>query len=151
MKMKELAINQMNEQKTNYDINYVTDSVNGLVSIDSASFNILRSLMYGQEDFESAFDDVQECVYQTAVLKGQWKDKTYSEVMLHVYSEVAELWAEIDACNGDSETIPGYSKREEEAADVVLMIMSLAKRVDWRLGEAIVAKAKYNLTRERNK
>ena len=111
--------------------------------------NILVDLNQAQDDFEALFGAVQECVHQTAVNKGQWRGVKAKDVLLHVHSEVSELWREIEAETQESETISGFSKREEEAADIVLMIMSLSEQVLWRLGEAIVAKAKYNLKRER--
>ena len=108
--------------------------------------NVELALMHCEELFEIYFKTVQECVHQTAEDKGQWEGAMPSDVLLHIHDEVSELWKEIG--NVDlSESIPDFSKREEEAADGVLMYMSLAEELGLDLAGAIVAKAKYNLTR----
>jgi len=46
-----------------------------------------------------------------------------------------------------SEKIPGFTPVEEEMADVVIRIRDLAGRHGWRIGDAILAKIKYNTGR----
>lgn len=47
----------------------------------------------------------------------------------------------------ESAKIRGFNQCEEEAADVVIMLMSMAQQFGWKLPEAILAKAKYNISR----
>jgi len=112
--------------------------------------NVELELMRVEELFEIYFKTVQECAHQTAEDKGQWADVvSIHDVIAHVHCEVSELFKAINNGGLVSRNIPCFTHREEEAADVILLIMSMAEQLDWDLAGAIVAKAKYNLTRDR--
>jgi len=108
------------------------------------------TLMHVEELFEMYFGKVQECVHQTAEDKGQWDEVvSVNEVIAHLHCEASELYKAINNGEMPSRNIPGFSHREEEAADVNLLLMSISEQLGWNLAGAIVAKAKYNIARDR--
>lgn len=70
-----------------------------------------------------------------------------SEMIALIHSEVSEM-LEARRDFQESEKIPGFDEMEEEAADVVIRVMDLAGLLGLRLGEAIIAKQKYNRRRQ---
>jgi len=106
--------------------------------------NVLMALNYVQEEFEASFGAVQECVHKTAVDRGQWEEViSVNDVISHIHAEVSEMYTEIMKGNDDAALT--------ECADIVLMCMSLAEEKKWDLAEAIITKAKYNVTRDDEK
>ena len=102
------------------------------------------------EHFERGFNAVQEFVHKTATEQGLWRDiVSIHDVVAHVHCEVSELFKAIQNGCEVSRNIPPFSHRAEEAADIVLLLMSMSKELEWDLAGAIVAKAKFNVTRER--
>ena len=68
-----------------------------------------------------------------------------ASVLMMITREVSELAEEErDADSGESTKIPGFSKREEEAADILIRLLSYCGARKYRLAEATIAKHKYN-------
>ena len=110
----------------------------------------LTAINYSADDFEVAFENIQQAVHKTAEEKGQWKDiVSIHDVVAHIHCEVSELFKAINNGDAISHNIPPFKHREEEAADVILLLMSLAEQLEWDLGGAIIEKAKYNINRDR--
>lgn len=81
-----------------------------------------------------------------------WHDPAPSDSQsaLNVHEEVSELGRYFrDNPNSASPKIPLFLGVEEEGADIVIRILSWYRRTGWRLGEAVLAKLEYNLTRPR--
>lgn len=64
-----------------------------------------------------------------------------------VHSEVSELVEYLRHGNPPDTGVPAYLGAEIEAADIVIRLLSWCGRRKWRLGEAIMAKMRYNQTR----
>lgn len=70
-----------------------------------------------------------------------------AELIALSHGELSEALEYIRHGNPPSDHIPDFSGVEEELADVVIRIADHAAARGYRLGEAIVAKMKYNATR----
>ena len=71
-------------------------------------------------------------------------DKSLGLKIALVHSELSEALEALRVGNPASEKIPQYSALEDEFADVVLRLMFIADALDLRLGEAIIAKDRFN-------
>lgn len=112
--------------------------------------------MYFIEDQKQIIDSVRQLVeesHSNACDKGfheadRGAAKT-SEMITLIHSEVSEMLEALRRTGEMSEKIPEFEEIEEEAADVVIRVMDLAGLLGLRLGEAIIAKQKYNRGRRR--
>ena len=64
-----------------------------------------------------------------------------------IHSEASEALDAIRHGNPPDDHIPAFSGAEAELADVVIRCMDMAVKNNWRLGEAIIAKMRYNENR----
>jgi NTP pyrophosphatase (non-canonical NTP hydrolase) len=90
-------------------------------------------------------------VHALAVSKEFWPDggRNDGELLMLVVSELGEAIEALRTGNKPSEHIPEFSSVEEELADAVIRIGDLCAARGWRLGEAIVAKHRFNQSREK--
>jgi len=65
-----------------------------------------------------------------------------------MHSELSEALEGLREGNPPSDHIPEFTALEEEFADVIIRIMHVAKVLDLRLPEAIIAKDEFNMKRE---
>jgi hypothetical protein len=78
-----------------------------------------------------------------------WDNKSSdAESCAQIHGEVSELWEAFRREDKPSSKIPGFTKREEEAADIVLRTIGVAEARGFRIAEAITAKLQYNYTRD---
>lgn len=61
-----------------------------------------------------------------------------------MHSELSEALEGIRHSNPPSDKIPSFLAAEEECADTIIRIMDLAEKRQWRIAEAVTAKAAYN-------
>ena len=75
------------------------------------------------------------------------KQRNFGEMIALIHSEISEA---LEAARKDlmSDHIPEFTGVEEELADTLIRIFDLAGAAQLRLGEAFVAKMKYNANRE---
>jgi NTP pyrophosphatase (non-canonical NTP hydrolase) len=93
----------------------------------------------------------QRCqeVYATAIRKGWWqKPRSEGELIALMHSELSEALEGLRHGNPKSEHIPEFSAVEEEFADVLIRIMDYSAHYKLRLGQAVLAKMKFNEGRE---
>lgn len=86
-------------------------------------------------------------VHEWAKRKGFWvdgEDRNDGEVIALMHSELSEALEALRHDNPASDKIPNYDGVEEELADVIIRIMDMAHKRDWRVAGAIIAKMKYN-------
>lgn len=127
-----------------------------------------------REKFVAEFDAMSEAVHESSKSKGWWREEDealcalaeaagpYGPPTLGVFLKKMVTAAKVALCHSElsellegdrlvdarSDKIPEFLVVEEEAADVVIRLMDLGRRRGWRVGEAIVAKARYNSGRE---
>lgn len=95
-----------------------------------------------------AVDTLAKTVHALAVKNGFWESSPNDgEKLMLIVSELGEGLEALRHGNPPSEHIPEFSAIEEEMADVVIRVMDLCEGRGWRLGEALLAKHAYNLTR----
>jgi NTP pyrophosphatase (non-canonical NTP hydrolase) len=103
-----------------------------------------------QEFFVATWRTVAQAAHDNAGDKGFWDGVLNIPAQLAgVHSEVSEILTALEHGDPESKKIPGFKCSEEEAADVVLRIMSIAEGAGWRVAEALVAKMQFNEGRER--
>lgn len=87
--------------------------------------------------------------YETAKSKG-WCDaeRGDGELIALMHSELSEALEASRHGDPPDDKIPEFTGREAEMADTVIRIMNFAAERGLRVGEAIVAKMRFNLTRE---
>ena len=99
--------------------------------------------------FVFAVTDMQKEAWKNSENHG-WDEalENPASALMMITREVSELAEEErDADSGESPKIPGFSKREEEAADILIRLLSYCGARKYRLAEAAVAKHKYNQDR----
>lgn len=100
------------------------------------------------EDFKLYFKVAQNTAHENAQAHGWWEENREDGTLVALcHSELSELLEGLRHGNPASDKIPEFSSAEEEAADVIIRLMDMAGKREWRLAEAIVAKMKYNATR----
>ena len=119
------------------------DSEDRVTAQVGASINVL------QPSLVALVDQLQGLVYAAMVAKGFWgydQDNFGLKTAL-VHSEVSEMLEANRKSIGADDKIPEFTGEEAEAADAIIRLLDMSGRYNWHLGEAIVAKMLFNLTR----
>ena len=100
---------------------------------------------------EQVIDDLAKEIHQCAVDHGFWQsNRTIGESISLIHSELSE-WLEAarhrDLEQTQDEHCPAFSNEEIEAADAIIRILDLCRKEEYRIGEALVAKMRYNKSR----
>jgi len=96
------------------------------------------------EDCLTAAMDISHAI---SVHRGWWKEhRNVGEMLALMHSELSEA---LEGARKDlpSDHIPGFSMVEEELADTLVRIFDFASAAKLRLGEAFIAKSKFNIGR----
>lgn len=73
---------------------------------------------------------------------------TDAECVALVHSEASELLEYLRHGNPPDEGVPEFSGAEIEGADILIRVFSWFGRKNWRLAEAVMAKMRFNRTRD---
>ena len=79
--------------------------------------------------------------------QGFWDSANTGEKIALMHSELSEMLEADRKGIESSEHIPDFSGVEEELADLIIRGLDFAGRHNLRLGEALLAKMAFNLTR----
>lgn len=107
-------------------------------------------MIASERAFVQAFRNTALAVHQNAidkkfVKKGELRNE--GELIALAHSELSEALDAIRHDNPPDDKVPEFSGAEAELADTVIRCMDHAMERGYRLGEAIVAKMKFNATR----
>lgn len=84
-------------------------------------------------------------IHDTAVKKGWWEsDRNDGEMIALMHSELSEALENIRVGCTPDQHCPGFKGVEVEFADVIIRILDTCHFRGWRVGEAMLAKMKYN-------
>jgi hypothetical protein len=107
--------------------------------------------VYMAGDFIAIIDQLGEGLIRTEIDKGfrppDGSPGNDGEWIALIHSELSEALEGIRTGNGPDSHCPEFSSAEVELADAMIRIISGSKSRGYRLAEALLAKAAYNLTR----
>lgn len=95
---------------------------------------------------DAALSNLGNLINEQMVAQGFWESENSGEKFALMHSEISEA-LEADRKDLPSDHIPDFSGVEEELADTLIRILDFAAFHELRLGEAIVAKMMFNLSR----
>lgn len=114
------------------------------------SLNIILTPNQADGHFIHVFNRMCAIVNKNAIDKGFWEDSVNeAEKLALIHSEVSEVLESLRDGSSDqkNDKVPTITNLEAELADIVIRVMDYAQYKGCKLGEALLAKNKYNMTR----
>jgi NTP pyrophosphatase (non-canonical NTP hydrolase) len=97
--------------------------------------------------FVEQFGILTNYIHQTARKKGFWAtegERSIGELIALCHSELSEALETVRHGNPPDDKIPEFSGLEAELADLIIRVIDMSGGLGLRLGEAIIAKVRYN-------
>jgi len=89
--------------------------------------------------------EIQNRVHRIALDHGWWDaPRSIGEVLMLLVTELAEAMEAYREGNPESDKIRGFSRMEEELADVIIRLLDLAGKEGLNIEAAVLAKMAYN-------
>lgn len=102
------------------------------------------------QGFIAEFNQRMAKARQHAIDKGWWDaPRNDGELIALIHSELSEALESLRKGDPPDSHLPEFNGAVVELADAIIRIMDFAASRNWPLGEAIVAKMMYNITRPR--
>jgi NTP pyrophosphatase (non-canonical NTP hydrolase) len=101
-----------------------------------------------EEEFNKDLLRIGEVAHNHCVKSGFSVGKDDCKDILLMHTELSEAVEYLRKGNPKSDHIPEFSGVEEELADTIIRICNFAYCRDFNLGKAIIAKLRFNETRE---
>lgn len=99
--------------------------------------------------FISAWNQLAATLHAWNAANGFWPQggRNFGEIIALAHSELSEALEAHRTGNPPSQKAQGYSSVEEELADLIIRTADACGGLGLRVGEAVIAKALYNLSR----
>lgn len=92
--------------------------------------------------------EIQQQVHRIAIEHGWWDaPRSAGEILMLMVTELAEAMEAYRTGNPESGKIKGFSRMEEELADVVIRLLDFAGKEGLDIEGAVLAKMAYNAKR----
>jgi hypothetical protein len=116
------------------------------MKLEGCNVNVLPMSLEG---YATAINILGVIAHTIAKEKGWWHEKRREEGLIALmHSELSEALEALRNGNKPSKILPKYSEAELEYADTIIRILDNGQARGYRIGDAVVDKMKYNLTRE---
>lgn len=101
-----------------------------------------------KQSFVESFEAFSKEMYDNNVNKGFWpENRNIGEALALVHSEISEALEGLRQGNPADDKIPQHSCMAAELADAIIRIMDISQGLKLNVGQAIVDKHNFNLTR----
>lgn len=120
--------------------------------VDKQNFCILtyrkKNMDNSKQSFVENFEAFAKEMYDNNVNKGFWpENRNIGEALALVHSEISEALEGLRQGNPADDKIPQHSCMAAELADAIIRIMDISQGLKLNVGQAIVDKHNFNLTR----
>jgi hypothetical protein len=121
--------------------------VNEPTKIDPVTLRVVLTQEQVDAQFVALLDRFAKTVYDLNVKNGFWEAPNKGEKIALIHSELSESLENIRHGTTPDDKIPQFTGEIAELADAVIRILDYCKHYELPLGDAIIAKHNYNLTR----
>jgi hypothetical protein len=105
-------------------------------------------LTHWERDFIDHVEQMGTAIHQLAVEKRFWEqDQNSREMAALIHARFSQTLEAMQKGNPPDSKLPEFSTAEVELADMIIQILDMAANYKWRVGEAVVAKHRFDRSR----